>query len=113
MPHPPIDDTREVITRRFYLIYEDRIINLELCRSENDGTHVIAHMATKGPYNDSIIFTLGLRLDWRYRYKFGHTKADKLIWTLYERKQFYFASNAVGAIVEKYYQAAKDYRRLY
>lgn len=113
MPHPPIDDTREVITRRFYLLYEDRLLNLELCRSESDGTHVIAHMATKGPYNDSIIFTLGLRLDWRYRYKFGHTKADKLIWTLYERKQFYFASNAVGAIVEKYYQAAKDYRRLY
>ena len=113
MPHPPIDDTREIITRRFYLLYEDRLLNLELCRSESDGTHVIAHMATKGPYNDSIIFTLGLRLDWRYRYKFGHTKADKLIWTLYERKQFYFASNAVGAIVEKYYQAAKDYRRLY
>ena len=113
MPHPPVDETRITITRQFYLLYEDRLLNLELCRSENDGTHVIAHFATKGPYKDSIVFTLGLTQDWRYRYKFGHTKADKLIWTLYERKKFYYSSNAVGAIVEKFYQSAKEFRRLY
>ena len=113
MPHPKSDDTREILARQFYILYEDRIINLELCRNESDGVHIIAHFATKPPKKDSIIYSTGLMLDWRYRYKFGHTKADKLIWTLYERKKFYYTSNAVGAIVEKYYQTAKEFRRLY
>lgn len=113
MPHPAADDTRRILSRRFYILYEDRLINLELCRDDTNGTHIIAHMATKGPYKDSVIYSMGLVLDWRYRYKFGHTKADKVIWTLYERKKFFYTSNAVGALVEKYYQTAKEYRRLY
>lgn len=113
MPHPSSDPTREIITRRFYILYEDRWINLELCRNENDGIHVIAHFATRKPKDDSIIYSMGLMLDWRYRYKFGHTLADKRIWALYERKKFFYTSNAVGAVVEKYYQTAKDYRRIY
>lgn len=113
MPHPSQDETRQVLTRQFYVLYEDRIINLELCKSDTDGMHVIAHFATKEPKRDSIIYSMGLMLDWRYRYKFGHGPADRYIWTLYERKKFFYASNAVGAIIEKYYQMAKDYRRLY
>ena len=113
MPHPAADDTRRILSRRFYILYEDRLINLELCRDDTNGTHIIAHMATKGPYKDSVLSSMGLVLDWRYRYKFGHTKADKVIWTLYERKKFFYTSNAVGALVEKYYQTAIEYRRLY
>lgn len=113
MPHPAADDSRKILTRQFYILYEDRYINLELARDETNGVHIIAHMATKGPYKDSIIYSMGLMMDWRYRYKFGHTKADKLVWTLYERKKFFYTSNAVGALVEKYYQTAKEYRRLY
>ena len=113
MPHPRRCEDREIICRRFYILYEDRWLNLDLCRNEEDGVHVVAHFATKEPKKDSIIFSLGLMLDWRYHYKFGHTNADKLIWTLYERKKFFYASNAVGAIVDKYYTAAKEYRRLY
>lgn len=113
MPHPKADDDRIIITRRFYILYEDRLVNLELCRNEHDGVHVIAHFATKGPKRDSIIYSTGLMQDWRYRYKFGHKKADRFIWTLYERKKFFYTSNAVGAVVEKYYQQAKEYRRLY
>ena len=113
MPHPKADDTRKILARCWYILYEDRWINLELCNNENDGVHIIAHFATQGPKRDSVIYSMGLMMDWRYHYKFGHTKADKLIWTLYERKKWYYTSNAVGAIVEKYYQKAKDYRRLY
>lgn len=113
MPHPKADDTRQILARCWYIMYEDRLINLELCRNDNDGVHIIAHFATQGPKRDSVIYSTGLMMDWRYHYKFGHTKADKLIWTLYERKKWYYTSNAVGAVVEKYYQTAKDYRRLY
>lgn len=113
MPHPKQDTTRRVLARCWYILYQDRLINLELCTNENDGIHVIAHFATKQPKKDSVIYSVGLMLDWRYHYKFGHTKADKVIWTLYERKKFYYASNAVGALVDKYYQTVKEYRRLY
>lgn len=113
MPHPAADDSRVILTRQFYILYEDRYINLELARDDVNGIHIIAHMVTKGPYKDSIIYSMGLMMDWRFRYKFGHTKADKLVWTLYERKKFFYTSNAVGALVEKYYQTAKEYRRLY
>lgn len=114
MPHPKADDSRQIIARCWYIKYEDKWINLELCKNENDGLHVIAHFSTKQPEKrDSVIYSMGLMIDWRYHYKFGHTDADKLIWTLYERKKWYYTSNAVGAVVEKYYQTAKDYRRLY
>lgn len=113
MPHPKSDDTRKILARCWYILYEDRYINLELCRNDNDGLHVVAHFATQGPKKDSTIYSMGLMMDWRYRYKLGHDKADKLIWTLYERKKFFYTSNAVGAVVEKYYQTAKEYRRLY
>ena len=113
MPHPVADDTRVILSRCWYIKHEDRLINLELCKNDADGIHIIAHFATKPPKKDSIIYSNGLMLDWRYRYKFGHSKADRLIWTLYERKKFYYVSNAVGAVVDKYYQTAKEYRRLY
>lgn len=113
MPHPAHDDTRRVLARCWYLLYEDRLINLELCRDDTNGIHVIAHFATKEPPMDATIYSNGLMIDYRYHYKFGHNKADKVIWTLYERKKWFYASNAVGAIVEKYYQTAKEYRRLY
>lgn len=114
LPHPSKDDTREVIARNFYIQYEDRLIQLNLCRGEADGMHVVAYFPNKSEIpKDATIYSLGIMLDWRHHYKFGHTPADKYVWTLYERKKFFYTSNAVGAIVDKYYQSAKDYRRLY
>lgn len=113
MPHPSIDDTRTVLLNRYFILYEDRYLQLQLCHGEVDGLHVVAYFATKQPTKNSFIFTLGLSLDWRYKYKFGHTKADKLIWTLYERKKFFYTSNAVGAVINKYYESAHSYKRLY
>lgn len=114
MPHPCKDDSRTTIAKSFYIQYEDHLVQLALCRGDVDGTHIIAFFATKNETpRDAIIYSLGLMQDWRYHYKFGHTEADKLIWSLYERKKFFYTSNAVGAIIDKYYRTAKDYRRLY
>lgn len=114
MPHPERNEDRVLLAKCWYILYEDKWIQLDLCRDDINGVHVIAHFATKKPERkDSVIYSTGLMMDWRYRYRFGHTKADKVIWTLYERKKFFYASNAVGAVVEKYYQTAKEYRRLY
>jgi hypothetical protein len=114
MPHPVRDETREIVVRNFFILYEDKLIQLEVCRSDNDGTHIICHFADeKKLTNKSVIYSTGLMLDWRYRYKFGFTKADHIIWTIYDRKKFFYASNAVGAVVEKYVKNCKEYRNLY
>lgn len=108
----PEDDERDVLIRSLYVTIEDQLINLELCHSATYGTHVICHAANK-VYPDSRIYTLSLMIDWRYRYKFGHDKLDKLIWTLYERKKFYYATNSIGVLIDKYAEAAKVRRSLY
>ena len=113
MQHPERNDDRITLARCWYILYEDRWINLELCRDDHVGLHVIAHFSKKPERRDRVIYSTGLMIDYHYHYKFGSTKADKVIWTLYERKKFYYASNAVGAVVDKYYNTAKEYRRLY
>lgn len=113
MPHPNRDDTRYIYAKNYYVKWEDKLIQLEVCRSDTDGLHLICHYSTTPPKKDAIIYSLGLMQDWRYHYKFGHTKADSLIWTLYERKKAFFSDNSVGAVMEKYYQSARDYRRLF
>lgn len=112
MQHIDGDDEREIIMRNLYLLLDEQLINMELAYSDRYGTHIICHAAKK-VYNDSRIYTLSLMQDWRYRYKFGHDKLDKLIWTLYERKKFYYANNTIGVIVDKYVSNAKVRRSLY
>lgn len=114
IPYQHIDptDSPEILVRNFYIQIEDYLINLEVARSDKYGIHVLAHFATK-TYMDSHIYSLNEMQDYRFRYKFGHDKADKLIWTIYERKKFFYSSNSVGALVEKYAERCKHDRSLY
>lgn len=112
MQHIDKNDDPELLTRNLYISIESYYINLELVYSDLYGHHVLAHFA-KQTYPDSHIYSLDHMLDYRYRYKFGTDKLDKIIWTLYERKKFYYASNSVGALVEKYVSRCKHDKFLY
>ena len=112
MQHIDKTDEPELITRNLYISHEDYYINLELVQSEKYGLHVLAHFA-KQPYADSHIYSLDYMLDYRYRFRFGSDKLDRLIWTLYERKKFYYSNNSVGALVEKYVSRCKNDDSLY
>lgn len=112
MPHILHDDTRVTIYNHIYLQYEDYLIQLELCTDSTHGSHICAHMATK-TYPDSRIYTLANTLDYRYRYRFGYDKLDKLVWALYDRKKYLYANNTIGVLVTKYVDSAKAARRLY
>ena len=103
IPYQHIDptDEPEVLLRNFYIEIEDYLIQLELVRSEKYQVHVLAHFATK-TYPDSHIYSYKEMLDYRYRFRFGHDKADRIIWTIYDRKKFFYSSNSVGSLVEKY-----------
>lgn len=114
IPYQHIDatDEPEIILRNYYIEIEDYLINLEVARSDKHGIHILAHFANK-TYLDSRIYTLLEMRDTRYRFRFGHDKADKLLWTLYDRKRFFYASNAVGSLVEKYVSQATQARTQY
>lgn len=112
MQHIDSKDEREVILKNLYVLYEGQIINLELCYSANYGTHVCAHFANK-TYKDSRIYSTDLMVDMRYRYRWGYDKLDRLIWTLYERKKFYYANNSVGVLIDKYADTCKHAKSLY
>lgn len=110
--HIDKDDDPEIIAKNFYINIESYLINLELATSEKYGLHILAHFAIQ-TYPDSHIYSLENMLDYRYRYKLGHDRLDRLIWTLYERKKFYYQSNNVGALVDKFIQRCKNDKRIY
>ncbi len=109
---PEDAEDRLVIAKHLYVTYEGQLIQLELVRSDKYGTHVLAHFANH-PYNDSRIYTMETMDDQRYRFRWGYDKLDRLIWTLYERKKFYYANNSVGVLIDKYCEAVKKQRSLY
>lgn len=109
---PEDAEDRLVIAKHLYVTYEGQLIQLELVRSDKYGTHVLAHFANH-PYADSRIYTMETMDDQRYRFRWGYDKLDRLIWTLYERKKFYYANNSVGVLIDKYCEAVKKQRSLY
>lgn len=112
MQHIDKNDNPELITRNLYVSIEGYLINLELVTSDYYGVHVLAHFANS-TYPDSHIYTLENMLDYRYRYKLGHDKLDRLIWTLYERKKFFYSNNTVGTLIDKYVSRCRTDTRLY
>lgn len=112
VPYQHVDskDDREIIDRRHYLKYEGDLLCLEVCNSDLYGLHVIVHRATKCDYEDAVIYSCDGMQDIRYHYRFGYGKIDKMIWTLYDRNKFFYATNACAAIMQKYINLAQNAR---
>lgn len=103
VPYQHIDkeDVRELIDDSHFIIYEKNLVQLDVCFSEKYGLHVVAHKSTNYDKR-AVYYTCDTVHDIRYRFRFGHSKADRMIWTLYDRKKFFFATNSDAAIVQKY-----------
>jgi len=107
-PHTP--DKFNILTRHHYIEYNDKLINLEVCGSEDDTIFINCHFATN-LYDDSIVYTLDFSTDKNYRYQLGYTMMDKFIWDRYKKNLFTYADNTVGSLVEKFVQACKVEKR--
>lgn len=99
-PHIIRDEKTHVIARNLYIKHNNKLVNLELSMNRA-GLVVNCHWATK-TYDDSIIYTLGTIVNTQYRYKQGYTRLDKLVWNLYTKNKFYYATNDVGGLVSSY-----------
>ena len=103
-PHTP--EHFKILTKNRYLSFNDKLINLEICETENGQTFINCHPATR-TYDDSIIYSLDFSTDIGHRYMMGYNKIDAFIWEKYKRNLFTYSSNSVGSIVERYVEICK------
>lgn len=104
--HYDIEDEPHVLDKTHYIKMGLNLLCLELCYSEKYGHHVRAHRATK-IYKDSIVYTMDLIDDKRYRKGRGWSKYDKFIWELLKRDLWHYATNSVKNFVDKYNQLVR------
>lgn len=108
VPYQHIDkfDERELIDDNHFIIYENNLVQLDVVNSEKYGLHIIVHKSTNWSRTDAVYYTVDHLKDVRYRFRYGHTKIDRFVWTLYDRQKFFYATNSDAAIVQKYVSLA-------
>lgn len=99
--HYDIEDTPQVLDMTHYIKMGLNMICIELCYSDKYGHHIRAHKATR-LYDDSIVYTMDLIEDKRYRKGRGWSKYDRFIWDLLKRDMWHYATNSVKNFVDKY-----------
>lgn len=104
--HYDIEDEPQILDRTHYIKMGLNLLAIELCYSDKYGHHVRAHKATK-IYKDSIVYTMDLIDDKRYRKGRGWSKYDKFIWTLLQRDLWHYATNSEKNFVDKYNQLVR------
>lgn len=104
--HYDIEDEPQILDRTHYIKMGLNLLAIELCYSDKYGHHVRAHKATK-IYKDSIVYTMDLIDDKRYRKGRGWSKYDKFIWTLLQRDLWHYATNSEKNFVDKYCQLVR------
>lgn len=110
-PYPHIwrDETRQVIQKGICLVYQENVLELELCICESIGLHVCVHSLRKLPSNPLIIYTLDPPRSAKEVYGFGPKESpiSRLIWyKLYPEAKWHFASDEEGQIVDHFYNQA-------
>lgn len=102
--YPHIIKRNKTIIYR-YIEHSKRKVRLELQNDENLGLYVNV-IPCKHIYENEIVFTLSDIPNKNYRYRFGYSKTDKIIWNLYKQNKFYYATNGIGAFIKNYINQA-------
>lgn len=111
-PYPHIwkDETRQILQRGICLMFQDNIIELEVCMNEGSGLHICAHPLRKLP-DDNHLLTVYVTEPPRQAkevYGFGTRRPiDRLIWGLFSENKWFFSDDETGGIVDHYYAAIK------
>lgn len=99
--HYDLDDEVELIDRTHYIKMGYNLVNLELCRSGKYGYICRVHKATR-IHEDSIVYTMDMIEDKRYRQGKGHSRVDSFIWGLLRAGLWHYATNSQKNFVDKY-----------
>ena len=98
----------DILASNTYVRFNNRYLRLEIAKTEL-GTVVLCY-ETKTPiekHSDCIVYTNSDILYPNDRFRFGHTKYDKLIWSLFDRNRFFYSNNFVGAMLNEYVSVSR------
>lgn len=99
--HYDLDDEIELLDRTHYIKMGCNLVNIELCRSGKYGYICRIHKATR-VHDDSIIYTMDMIEDKRYRKGKGYSRVDAFIWGLLRSDLWHYATNSQKNFVDKY-----------
>lgn len=99
--HYDLEDETELIDRTHYIKMGYNLVNIELHRSGKYGYICRIHKATR-VHDDSIIYTMDMIEDKRYRQGKGHSRVDAFIWGLLRQGLWHYATNSQKNFVDKY-----------
>ena len=107
--HYDLDDEVELIDRTHYIKMGYNLVNIELCRSGKYGYICRIHKATR-IHDDSIVYTMDIIEDKRYRQGKGHSRVDAFIWGLLRAGLWHYATNSQKNFVDKYVSICYGYK---
>ena len=99
--HYDLDDETELIDRTHYIKMGYNLVNIELHRSGKYGYICRIHKATR-VHEDSVIYTMDMVEDKRYRKGKGYSRVDAFIWGLLRQDRWHYATNSQKNFVDKY-----------
>ena len=99
--HYDLEDETELIDRTHYIKMGYNLVNIELHRSGKYGYICRIHKATR-VHEDSIIYTMDMVEDKRYRKGKGYSRVDAFIWGLLRQDRWHYATNSQKNFVDKY-----------
>lgn len=105
-PHIQKEDCIVLLKNRV-ISYNNALVGLEVCHNDRLGNFVKAHRINK-LHDESIVYQLDEITHWKQRRRFGHTKLDGYVWTLYQRGKWYYSTNEVGNIVDSFIRQARQ-----
>ena len=95
------DETAELIDRTHYIQMGYNLACIELWESEKYGLFCRVHKAPR-VYDDSIIYTMDMIEDSRFRKSRGWSKVDAFLWGLLRHDKWHYANNSMKNFVDKY-----------
>ena len=107
--HYDLEDETELIDRTHYIKMGYNLVNIELHRSGKYGYICRIHKATR-VHEDSIIYTMDMIEDKRYRQGKGHSRVDAFIWGLLRSGLWHYATNSQKNFVDKYVSICYGYK---
>jgi len=99
--HYDLEDETELIDRTHYIKMGYNLVNIELHRSGKYGYICRIHKATR-VHDDSVIYTMDMVEDKRYRKGKGYSRVDAFIWGLLRQDRWHYATNSQKNFVDKY-----------
>lgn len=99
--HYDLEDETELIDRTHYIKMGYNLVNIELHRSGKYGYICRIHKATR-VHDDSVIYTMDMVEDKRYRKGKGYSRVDAFIWGLLRQDHWHYATNSQKNFVDKY-----------